>query len=148
MSRDGSIVFDWADGEYRFRLGLAQLRELQEKCDAGPDHIRQRIETGTWRVDDLRETLRLGLIGGGLAPEKALGIVKRYVDGRPLYESRLPAQIVLMAALVGAGDEDLGGKAEVTEEAPEPTSREESSLSSPSTASAPASDLPPSTSMP
>lgn len=101
MSADASLTMDWGDGEHRFRLAIGQLRELQDKCGAGPAEILRRITDGTWRIDDLRETLRLGLIGGGMQPVKALVLVQRYVDVRPLMESVPPAQSVLLAALVG-----------------------------------------------
>ncbi|MFC7399591.1 gene transfer agent family protein [Chelatococcus sp. GCM10030263] len=108
MSSDGSITFPWADGEYRFRLAIGQLRELQDKCSAGPAEIVQRLSIGSWRVDDVRETLRLGLIGGGLKPGDALILIKRYVDERPWLENITPAHVVLMAALVGDPDEPVG----------------------------------------
>lgn len=101
MSADASITMAWGDGEHRFRLAIGQLRELQDKCGAGPAEILRRVADGTWRVDDLREVLRLGLIGGGKAPLEALALVQRYVDERPLLESVMPARAVLLAALVG-----------------------------------------------
>lgn len=80
MSSDGSVSLAWADGDYRFRLPIGQLRELQDKCGAGPQEIYSRLMDGTWRVDDLRETIRLGLIGGGVDPVRALALVRNYVD--------------------------------------------------------------------
>lgn len=108
MSRDASIDLDWADGTYKFRLGIAQIRELQEKCDAGPVFILERLVKGTWRVDDLLQTIRIGLIGGGTKPEVALRLVRTYVEGRPLLENVQYAQAILGAALVGAPDEPVG----------------------------------------
>jgi hypothetical protein len=108
MSRDGSVTFTWADGEHRFRLGIGQLRELQEKTEAGPAFILGRLQNGSWLLDDLREPLRLGLIGGGMSPVEALRLVQRYVDDRPLLESVQPAMAVLLAALVGVEDEKPG----------------------------------------
>jgi hypothetical protein len=105
MSRDAAITFTWGDGEHRFRLGIGELRELQEKVDAGPSWLYARIEAGMWRVDDLREPIRLGLIGGGMKPELAARLVRTYVEGRPLYESVVPAMKVLAAAVAGAEDE-------------------------------------------
>jgi hypothetical protein len=131
MSRDGSVAIAWADGEYRFRLALGQMRELQEKCDAGPAFILGRLQSGRWLVDDARETLRLGLIGGGLKPAESLKLVQRYVDERPLLESVQPAMAVLLAALVGAGDEPLGKPEAAKEQAPGLSA--ESSPSPPST---------------
>lgn len=110
MSHDASVSFDWADGHYRFRLPIEQLLELQVKCDAGPPEIHARLASARWRVEDLRETIRLGLIGGGLTPVKALELTRAYVDQRPLHESVNPAFAILTAALVGVpGDQPEEG---------------------------------------
>jgi hypothetical protein len=134
MSRDGSITLTWGDGEHRFRLAIGQLRELQEKCDAGPAEIAVRLADGRWRVNDVRETIRLGLIGGGMPPGDALKLTVRFVDERPWLESVPAAQAVLMAALVGAPEEPVGkpGAAEAETEA-----AMDASPSPPSTAPAP-----------
>lgn len=113
---DGAIEREWADGAHCFRLPIAQLLELQEKCDAGPVEIFSRLRAQTWRLNDLRETIRLGLIGGGTPPMDALTLVKRYVDPpRPLLENVPLALEILEAALTGP-PEDLPGKARATEE--------------------------------
>lgn len=105
MSRSGEITLNWADGSHLFRLPIKQLIELQEKCDAGPPLIQARLQSGAWKVEDVRETVRLGLIGGGMSPTDAFKMVLRYVDERPLLESVLVAEAVLSAALVGTPDE-------------------------------------------
>ena len=105
MSRDASISFDWADGHHTFRLPIGQLRELQEKTGVGPLRLLQRLMDGSWMVDDAREVLRLGLIGGGFKPDEALRLVRRYVDERPLLEAQPTAVVVLAAALRGTDQE-------------------------------------------
>ncbi len=105
----GTLTFDWADGPHTFRLAIAQLRELQDKTGVGPAALFDRLASRQWRVDDLRETIRLGLIGGGMDPLDALVLVKRYVDDRPLMESIEPTWRILAAALVGPVD-DASGK--------------------------------------
>ncbi len=111
MSRDASLTLDFGDGEHRFRLGYRELIELQEKCDAGPTWILQRLaapsaENRGWRMEDLSNVIRLGLIGGGMAPAEAIKLTRTYVEGRPAMESVFPAQAILSAALVGAPDEE------------------------------------------
>jgi hypothetical protein len=100
---DGSIVRSWADMEQcRFKLGIGQLRELQEKTNSGPPEVFYRLGNHTWRVDDIRETIRLGLIGGGhVTPADALVKVVRYVDNRPLMENAEIALSIIGAALLG-----------------------------------------------
>lgn len=108
MSRDGRIELDWADGTHSFRLGWGQLAELQEKTDAGPFVVLQRLHNGQWRVEDVSHVIRLGLIGGGMEPAKALAKVRAYVEARPPMENVLPAQAILSAAVIGAPDEPTG----------------------------------------
>lgn len=135
MSRDGSIELDFADGTYRFRLGWGDLVRLQEARDTGPFLLLNRLLNGAWRVEDIAEVIRCGLVGGGLEPHKALGLVRAYVQDRPPLETLVIAQRVLGAGLAGAGEEELvGKKAEAADpEAETPRSRTESSGSPPST---------------
>lgn len=106
--RDGRIEFDWADGTYSFRLAWGQLAELQEKCDAGPYVVLQRLHSGAWRIEDITNIIRLGLIGGGSQPAAALKLVRAYVEDRPPMENLIPAQVILSASLMGAPEEKVG----------------------------------------
>jgi hypothetical protein len=118
MSADGSVTITWADGEHRFRLAIGQARELAELVN------KPRLEMG-WPVigpmtlwgltlksdawpHDVREILRLGLIGGGAKPFEALALVKRYVEERPWLECMLVAEAVMRAALAGVPDDPVG----------------------------------------
>lgn len=108
-NRNGAVTFDFADGTYSFRFAIGELEELQEKTGAGPFVLLRRLFDGSWRVADVRETIRLGLIGGGLEPVKALGLVRRYVDDRPDWIANAAfAQGVLGSALAGAPEEEPG----------------------------------------
>lgn len=108
MSRDARIELDWADGTYAFRLAWAQLAELQEQCDAGPYVVHERLATGQWRIEDISNVIRLGLIGGGMEPAAALKKVRTYVEDRPPLESILYARAIIASGLKGAKDEILG----------------------------------------
>lgn len=143
MSRNAEISFSWADGDYRFRLGVGELELLQEATDCGPyvlaDRLRTRIravrisdealvggdapefmfaldgEAGPpstlpplCTLKEIRETLRLGLIGGGMKPHEALRLVRSYVEEKPIEDNRLHALAIVQAALYGAPEERLG----------------------------------------
>lgn len=108
MSRDGSITLDWADGQHSFRLRWGELILLQEACDAGPQVVLARLQNGKWLMQDIRETVRLALIGGGATPEAALKLVRDYVEARPPVESVMLATGILAAGLIGAPDEEPG----------------------------------------
>lgn len=114
---DGSarIDFPWGDGTHSFRLGLGEARELQRKTGVGPERLYARICDGDWLVDDLGETLRLGLVGAGMDPLTAIVLIARYVEERPLQESVKPAALVLLALLLGAENDTVKKKqAEMT----------------------------------
>jgi hypothetical protein len=120
------IELAFADGAYLFRLPLAQISELQNKCGCGLGALFARVMKGRYRfgdeivcnpleadyhVLDLVETIRLGLIGGGrgdvngqavkVDPISARGLVDNYVLNRPLSESWATAAMVLGACIEG-----------------------------------------------
>ena len=124
------VELTWAGGEHEFKLTIDLLRALQEKCDAGPAFILQRLTQNRWMVDDVIQPIRLGLEGGGMSKEDARKLVKKFVEDRPLTESVLTAQAILMAALYGAQDDPVGESPAGGENgASENPSREESGAS-------------------
>lgn len=61
----GKILRAFGDGVYAFALDFGQIEELQEKTDCGPFELYKRLLSGAWRIKDVTETIRLGLLGGG-----------------------------------------------------------------------------------
>lgn len=108
MSRKAEVTLHCWDGEYNFRLRITELITLQEKCDAGPAFIGNRLATNEWKVQDIRETLRLGLIGAGTKQDDALKLITEHVDNVPLADNVGNAYLVILAAVVGADDEPVG----------------------------------------
>lgn len=117
------VLLKWGDGDYMFALKLKQIDELQRLCDQPLGVIVQRVIDGRPSIAEIRETIRLGLIGGGTAPVRARELVETYVDGQPLANPRDPscplltAQSVLGAVWFGvttvmreAGEEPQEGK--------------------------------------
>lgn len=102
MGRHAAVELDFGDGTYTFRLGLAEIEELEEKRDAALFALARRLDPSMReaRLADVMEVIRLGLIGGGMKPVEAMVIVRRYVDGRPLDESRDVAFAVVLAGLM------------------------------------------------
>lgn len=115
MSRDGSVTLPFADGPKHFRLAWGELTKLQEECKAGPFEIYNRLLTGRWMMGEISNTIRWGLIGGGMVPADALTFITNYVESRPPLESLALAQGVLGTGL-GIGVEEapgeFGGEAE------------------------------------
>ena len=105
-----SIRLPFGDGEYDFRLGLAQINEIQHQCNTGIGAVFARVLKGRffqvtddgpvafgdpsqaeYRIEDLLATIRQGLIGGGkgvvdgvevaVDATRANDLVKNYVTG-------------------------------------------------------------------
>ncbi|MCD1620739.1 gene transfer agent family protein [Salipiger manganoxidans] len=118
MSCEATITLDWADGTYPFALDVPQLRELQEKCDAGPWFIQWALEAtsmarsmGLTPPRDMStayvsETIRLGLIGGGMPAIVALKKVRDYVGAGQFVENIPVAHAVISVALQGVPEDE------------------------------------------
>lgn len=124
---DTRVDLDFADGRYSFWLKLPQVIELERKCD-GKSVFRMYDEMGAGlgltgdtpiylgggdaKANDIRETIRLGLIGGAsglvagseieVGPNTARQLVDEYTfPARPMVESLHLAWSILHAAIVG-----------------------------------------------
>lgn len=106
MSRSATVRAAFGDGVYDFRLDIAGLEELDERCDAGPEEMYRRISEGRWRLRDLREPIRIGLVRGGLDPMRALALTSRYAAEGYLADLKPLVLNILGGALVGAPEED------------------------------------------
>ncbi len=104
MSRDASVNLEWAGGHHLFKLGIGELEKLDDLCDAGPAFMAQALASGTWRTKYVVETVRWGLVGGGMDVVEANRLIKTFIDGTPLMQHSITAQAVLMACLVGADE--------------------------------------------
>lgn len=120
-----ALELDFADGAYLFDLKLPQMAELQEKRGA-IFALYGRVLKGRFLIDgvpiadtsagqsfaeDLFETIRLALIGGGrgivdekeieVSPIMAKRLVENYCHAAPLKESWAIAAAVLGARIEG-----------------------------------------------
>lgn len=122
------LVLKFADGDYLFALKLPQLLELQRVCEAGIFVIYGRVLRGRYVlqdsevafgvpheceafVNDVYETIRLGLIGGGqglvngeevpINALRARQLVETYCHPAPLKECWDIAAAVLSAKIEG-----------------------------------------------
>lgn len=126
----GDVVLAFGDGEHTFNIRkLKQAFELQDKCGCGVGEVLTRLRAAKFYVNDFREVIRLGLIGGGMAPVAALTLVTRYVDERPWSESVMTAVAIILRAYAGSPEESLVGKlaaeqakTEATDALPDPQS--------------------------
>lgn len=110
----------WIGGEHRFRLGIGEWRKLQDSCDAGPEEVLNRLRFGTWRVNDLIEPIRLGLIGSGeMTTAEAGPFVTGLWDQHNPVDFKLTALAILAEGLFGPEDDPVGKEAGAETESPE-----------------------------
>lgn len=146
MSRSGDITLDFGGEERTFRLAIGQWRKVQETCDAGPAELLARLAPafaaakqglafdqiigmgllGRWRIDDVREPIRQGLLGMNMPLPAVDKIVREYVDERPFLENVAVAYQIVLASVVGAEDEEAVGESQAAPAA-SPSSPEASS---------------------
>ncbi len=106
--------------DHRFELRLGEIRELERLCNSGVGGIWRRIAVLEFKLDDLRETIRLGLIGGGdCSHPEAEAIVRFSVDGRPINEYFSLALDIVKAAFEGVTPGKPKGAQERANGAPE-----------------------------
>lgn len=148
MSRSARVTRFFGDRDYDFALEIDQLEELQEITDAGLGDTLERIER--LFVKDIKQVLRLGLIGGAgdlkmingrPVKDEAYRLVLRHCVSGEMGSCAEVAMAVANRAIAGVKDEPMGEQAG---ERTEILSPEERSGSQPSTEPEPLSDtLPP-----
>lgn len=144
MSADGSIELVWADAPRRFRIAIGEFRGLQDSVNArrvaidaqpiGPSALLHALRTNNAWPDDVRDVLKAGLIGGGIAYPAAQKLLTRHFDNKPLIEHTKAAFLILLAALVGVPDDEPSKK---KTETPVTTEKMDQSNSQPSTETEP-----------
>lgn len=138
MSANGTRTIIWAGGEDVFCLAkVGLILDLEDRCKAGIALILARIDSGIFGLNDIREPIRLGLIGGGMAPDKAMARVRNHVDENPLAHSVLVAQAILQAVLVGVPDDPVGKAPDDTGKATPPAAENTGSSTTTDASAAP-----------
>lgn len=113
MSEVGKRLLTWQGGEDEFCLAaVGDVLALEEKCGCGIGMVFNRLVSGTFYLNDIREPIRLGLVGAGMSPEKAMVKVKAHVDNNPrgLAPSIVVATAIVEAVIVGVPDDQVGKK--------------------------------------
>ena len=100
MTQEPHTAF-FGDAEYPFRLTAKLTLELEKTTGAGIGALCTRVFNRQFSHSDISETLRLSLIGAGMAPERAASLVATYAIDRPLIETYPIAVAVLELAWFG-----------------------------------------------
>ncbi|WP_426609484.1 gene transfer agent family protein [Bradyrhizobium sp. McL0616] len=94
----------FGDQDHTFKLTLELIRELESKRGAF-GAICNRMFSRNFAQEDIAETIRLALIGGGTAPRRAHELIAAYVNDRPLIETYELAAKILERTLFGTPNE-------------------------------------------
>lgn len=103
-----AVELSWPGGRHTFALRIGELRELQDRLNAGPEEVFNRIRSGNWRVNDLVEVVRIGLVGGGMDRDEAGRQIATLIDTTPLSEFKFVAIAALASAIIGYEDDPVG----------------------------------------
>ena len=148
MARD-AIQLEFADGVYNFRLTLQGINEIQNRCNAGIGEVWSRLyasrlnfmgedagipsnlqtgENARFRVEDLIEPIRQGLIGGGsgevdgqtvkVSALQANRLIDNYVVAEPLQDAWSLSYAIVASCIEGYDVPDK--KKDLKDEAPIP----------------------------
>jgi Phage tail tube protein, GTA-gp10 len=117
-AEDGSVTLEFGGNEYTFRIAFGQWRELQESVNKprieigqpaiGPRELFESTVRGNCWPDEMREIIRLGLIGGGMKPDRALVLVKRHVEAVPWTRGLAVAGTILARSMFGPQHDTVG----------------------------------------
>lgn len=116
MSNDASKPFSqistfFGDREHTFALSWAGAQEWEENTGRSLyAAFNEMVSSRVGYVTDIKEIIRISLIGGGMPPSEAFKLVKRYVEGRPLAET-VPIALNAMEAFLFGTEK---GEPEVT----------------------------------
>lgn len=101
-----SITVDafFGDRTRPFALPDELVMELEAKTATGLGTLFQRLMGQAFKLADLTEVIRLGLIGGGTSPEEADRLVTSYARNRPITEILPLATAILAARWLGADE--------------------------------------------
>jgi hypothetical protein len=105
------VTINWAGGEHEFLLRIGEIRALDDKCDGGAFAAWYRLRGLSPRFDDVYETVRLGLVGGGMASADAAKLVAKVEDQSGIGEMIPAATEILFRAFHRTEGEDAVGEA-------------------------------------
>lgn len=103
MDKSPVIEADIGDGgARRLFLGRDELRLIEQECGAGFYSLYLSFSQGNVSLEQVGRVLRLALIGGGMDPKEAMGLVQYYAaPPRPLKTAYLIAHQVMEACWSG-----------------------------------------------
>ncbi len=77
----------FGEGEKTFTLTDSAIEELEQKTGLAIGTLFLRMSSSQFRVADIVEVIRLGLVGGGTNPQEAQRLIATYAKDRPFDET-------------------------------------------------------------
>lgn len=114
--KTGKLTEFVGNDDYPLQLRIGELRALQAEVGVGPSALLNRLQFGEWTVDDVIETIRLALIGGGMSQKDAKKLVTHYITDGYLVDYSLVALRCMFATMHG-NPEDAVPPGETTDQA-------------------------------
>lgn len=99
----------WPGGSDSFRLGIGELRALEKACDAGCAVVLARLLSTAWKIDDIYQPIRLGLIGAGMDAKAATDRMELALTLTSPYGLAVTAADILQRFIMW-GEEDAPGE--------------------------------------
>lgn len=94
----------FGDREREFLLSDPMIAELEHQIGTGIGTLFARLARSDFRLNDLTEIIRLGLIGAGTDPQEAFRLVETYARNRPVAEILPLALDVITARWMGTDE--------------------------------------------
>ncbi|WP_184389641.1 gene transfer agent family protein [Rhizobium sp. BK591] len=104
----GAEEITWPGGEHSFRLGIGELRAIEQKCDAGCAVVMMRLLSSQWKIDDVIGPIRLGLIGGGMEERLAQKAIEAALDVASPYALAVTSAEILRRFIMWETDDQPG----------------------------------------
>ncbi|WP_283195491.1 gene transfer agent family protein [Rhizobium sp. AN80A] len=104
----GSETIVWPGGEHEFRLGIGELRALEQRCDAGCAVVMMRLLGQQWKIDDVIQPIRLGLMATGTPQDAAQKIIDSAMDMASPYALAITAAEILRRFIMWEMDDKPG----------------------------------------
>jgi hypothetical protein len=105
--RDAETIV-WPGGEHAFRLGIGELRAIEQRSDAGCAVVMMRLLSSAWKIDDVIAPIRLGLIGAGMKEKDAQAALDAALDIASPYALAVTASDIIRRFIMWDGEDQPG----------------------------------------
>ncbi|MBN8956778.1 MAG: gene transfer agent family protein, partial [Rhizobiales bacterium] len=115
------VYANFAGRRRKFELTIGAASELEKRCGAGVGEILLRLGSHHFTVDDVVQSIQLGLEGGGTSEAEATALGQRHI--KPPLSSHLQLAIDIVAAFINGvpqNDGDEEKKSPEIDNPPEP----------------------------